>query len=290
MNWRSKVGVSGKSFSFSSNNVKGYVMRIMQTVGLLAVLLAFSCSRSYGHGRRFAFTHQAIVLPGSVTELEIWNTYRFSRDYFYRRLDTRVEFEYGFNGRLMTAFYLNHEMKTYDGGGSKISESAVGLSNEWKYKFSDPAADAFGFAVYVEGTLGLDEAEVEGKLIFDKQEGPALFACNLVIEHEWEIEIENGFSEIHRELKPGVDAAFAWFASPAFSVGAEARYMNVVENGLLTHSAIFIGPSVSYVAEHFWVTLTFLPQLASLTNAVPGKLDLQEFERFQTRLLFSVEL
>jgi hypothetical protein len=236
-----------------------------------------------------------MVLPAQGTELEIWNTFRFSRDYFYRRLDTRIEFEYGLGGNLMTAFYLNHEMKAFDGskgqpGGSKTTEATVSVSSEWKYKITDPAADPVGVALYAEGTIGLDEAELEGKFILDKQVGPAILACNFVLEHEWETDVEDGATRTARALKPNVDAGVAFFVTSSFSIGAEARYLNVIERGELTHSALFLGPSLAYSSEKFWMALTFLPQVANLANRVDGSIDLLEFERYQARLLFSLEL
>jgi len=261
---------------------------------LLFSLLALSTA-AHGHGRRFAYTQQSAVLPTQGTEMEIWNTFRYSRDYFYRRLDTRCEFEYGIGGNLMTALYLNHEMKTYDGGqgapgGTKITEATVSLSNEWKFKLTDPAADPVGFAIYTEATIGLDEAELEGKLILDKQVGPAVIACNLVLEHEWQNEIENGVAGTAKLLKPSIDAGIAWYVTASFSLGVEARYLNAIENGALSHSALFIGPSLAYSSDKLWFALTFLPQVANLTGNVPGPLDLLGFERYQARLLFSIEL
>jgi hypothetical protein len=260
----------------------------------LALILA-SGTEAAAHGRRFAYTHQSSVLPAQASEMEFWNTFRFSRDYFYRRLDSRVEFEYGVSGSTMTAFYLNHEMKTFDSGegspgGSKATESTVSVSNEWKFKIADPAADPFGFALYTEGTIGLEEAELEGKLIFDKQLGSALLACNLVLEHEWETEINNGTTETARVFMPGIDAGAAWYVTPTLSIGLEGRYLHLLVGGTLAHSALFLGPSIAFSSDKLWLAFTFLPQIANLTGRVSGPIDLVEFERYQARLLFSLEL
>jgi hypothetical protein len=261
----------------------------------LLIALGALSSLAHSHGRRFAYTQQSAVLPARETELEIWNTFRFSRDYFYRRLDTRVEFEYGVSGSLMTALYLNHEMRTFDGGqggtgGASVTEATVSLSNEWKYKLTDPAADPFGFALYGEATIGLSEAGIEGKLIFDRQWGPSILACNIILEHEWETEIEDGVTETARVLKPGVDAGVALYVATSFSIGVEARYMSEVEKGALTHAALFLGPSLAYANDELWLAFTFLPQIANLKGGAPGGLDLVAFERYQARLLFSLEL
>jgi hypothetical protein len=250
---------------------------------------------SLAHGRRFAYTQQSTVVPAQGTEFEIWNTFRFSRDYFYRQLDTRLEFEYGLGAGVMTALYLNHEMKAFDSnhgapGGEKATETALSLSNEWKIKLMDPAADPFGFALYTEGTVGLDEAEVEGKVILDKQAGPVILACNFALEHEWDTDIQNGLTRTNTTLKPSVDAGITWFLTSSFSAGAEGRYLNTVEQSRLTHSALFVGPSLSFASEELWLTFTFLFQTTKLGHKVTGTLDLIEFERYQARLLFSLKL
>jgi len=270
-------------------------MKILRCLFLTGLLIGGLISAAIPHGRRFAYTQQSNVLPTGATELEIWNTLRFSRDYYFRRLDTRLEFEYGLGSNIMTAFYLNHEMSKADDakgipGGSIATETAVSLSNEWKFKLSDPAADAFGFALYTEATIGLDEAELEGKLIFDKQIDAALFAVNLELEHEWESKLNNGVTNYTRVLLPRVHAGLAYYVSNSLSFGAEARYAAAIESGTVTHSALFVGPSVAYSSERVWFVLTFLPQVANLGNQVGGSLDLVGFERYQVRLLFSAEL
>ncbi len=244
------------------------------------------------HDRRFAFSEQSSVLPAQASELEIWNTLSYSRDYFYRRIDTRLEFEYGLGSNLSTAIYLNHEAAAFNSApgmaqGTKATDIAVSVSNEWKYKLSDPAADPVGIALYGEATVGIDESELEAKLIFDKQIGSNIAACNFIVEHEWETDVENGITQATAEWEPSFTAGFTHFFTPAFALGLEANAVSIIEQGSLTHAALFAGPVASYADEHIWVTVSFLPQLTNLKNQ-GGSLDLTEYERYQVRLLFSV--
>jgi hypothetical protein len=271
------------------------ITRIESTSILVLISLSLATTLAFSHGRRFAYTQQSNVLPAGGTELEIWNTFRFSRDYYFRRLDTRVEFEYGLGKNVMTAFYLNHEMSKVDDaqgkpGGSITTDQTVSLSSEWKFKLADPAADPFGFALYSEATLGLDEVELEGKLILDKQIGASLFACNFVVEHEWESELVNGVTHFSKSLRPGIDLGAAYYLSPTFSLGIEARYSSTIESGALKHSALFVGPSIAYATDRAWFVFTFLPQVKNLVRNAYGDLDLYQFERYQARMLFSLEI
>lgn len=256
------------------------------------VFILMSMQSLYGHDRRFAFSEQSTVLPAQASELEVWNTLSFSRDYFYRRLDTRLEFEYGLGSNLSTALYLNHEAAAFNSApgaseGTKATDIAVSVSNEWKYKISDPAADPVGFALYGEATVGIDESELEAKLIFDKQIGSNIAACTIILEHEWETDIANGITQATTEWDPSITAGFTHFFTPAFAVGFEANAVSVVEDGSLTHASLFACPVVSYADEHIWATLAFLPQFSNLKGQ-GGSLDLTEYERYQVRLLFSV--
>lgn len=112
-----------------------------------------------------------------------------------------------------------------DSSGQKTS-SGMSISNEWKYKLTDPVADPVGFAIYGEWGLGLDEFELEGKLIFDKKINNIFLALNTVIEKEWETEIENGEEEIKSELLYEFDFGCSYLATPNFSYGIELRNHN----------------------------------------------------------------
>lgn len=270
----------------------GRAMRVM-VFGCLVV--AFGQTVGSANERRFAYTYETPVLSPGARELEIWNTYRSGRPYFYRRLDQRIELEFGVAERLMTAFYLNYEWKAGDangsaGGGGLVAEQSASIANEWKYKLSDRVADPLGVALYGEYTLGLNEQEVEFKVILDKQLGRFLVAGNVTAEHEWEDELDDGAVETAKELKIGVSGGISYAFANQFSIGLEAVQQNVVLEGRVEHAALFAGPVLSYATEEWWVTLAVLPQVSAFKGATVGGLDLEEFERAQARLLLSFHL
>lgn len=240
--------------------------------------------------RHFTFTYETAVLPVGAREIEIWVTPRIGREEFYSRFDVRTEFEVGLTDRLQTALYLNGKsvsQETADGGTETEFEFA-GVSSEWKYKLLDPVADALGLALYGEVTGSTDELELEAKLITDKRVGNVLFAANLVAENEWGF----GAGETGREFALEADLGLSYFLTTKLSFGLELRNHNEIPEGKgWEHSALFLGPVVSYAEESWWVALAVLPQLPALDGAEAGdRRILDEHEKINARLLFSIHL
>ena len=260
-----------------------------------ALLLIGGSAPLFGNDRKFAYTYESSVLASGLREIELWNTHRSGKGYFFRRIDQRIEYEFGLGGDLMSALYMNYSWKLGDSngslpGGTAASSYSISISSEWKYKLLDRVADPVGFALYGEATVGLDETELEAKLIFDKQIGDVLFAFNIVAENEWATEVVNGLSMTESEFKGEFDFGIAYEVSPQFSFGLEVRNHNEVVNGVWEHSALFAGPVVSYSTSSWWATLTLLPQVAAFKGATENGLVLDEHEKMEARLLFSFHL
>jgi hypothetical protein len=264
---------------------------------LLPILLAFliiPIGRTDANERRFGYTYESSVLPPGAREIELWNTDRRGRTSFYRRLDQRVEYEFGVSTNLMSAFYLNVTSRSRDSngegaGGSKSTSTSFTFSNEWKYKLLDRVADPVGVALYGEGTLGPDKLELEAKFIIDKQLSNILFAFDAVAEYEVSDDVVNGSAVVEEEFKVKADAGAAYVFTNGFGAGFELRNENIYVGGILKHSSLFAGPTISYASESIWTTLTLLPQIHSFKGGttIAGPLDLDEFEKLQTRILIS---
>ncbi len=243
----------------------------------------------YSNERKFGYLYQSNVLGKGNRELEIWTTARIGKNIpYFAATDHRFEFEWGISNRLQTAFYVNFRNTSIDDGtGMKTSFDFKGISTEWKYQVSSPTKNALGFALYGELGLNTDEAEFEGKLIFDKKIKKSTFALNFVFEHEWEFSSGKPETEIALEG----DLGWSYDISNSFAAGIEIRNHNVFVEGEIEHSAIFAGPVVSFSQPNWWLTLTVLPQLTALKEKTVGKkLDLEEYEKIETRLLFSFRL
>ncbi len=236
------------------------------------------------------------MLPPGAREVELWTTVRTGRVDYFSQFDHRAEFEFGLTNKLMTSFYLNWHTTSFQDNtttpASIVSESGFdGISSEWKYKLSDPVADKLGSALYGEVSLGSTEMELESKLILDKRIGKNLFAYNFVVDGEWEREVGEWEYE-----ETGIENNLAWthFFKPNFASGLELRnHTEFTSQDHPAHSALFLGPVISYSSETWWVAFTSLWQLPAIKRSVntPDKgLVLDEHERFNARVLLSFPL
>ncbi len=266
----------------------------MRKIFLLIIVITLSTGL-FAQDRIFNYIYQSGVLGKDQKELEIWTTLRTGREDYYRRIDTRAEFEIGLGKRLQTAFYLNYSSKASGIMTDTVStlerESDFSFSNEWKVKLSDPAADIVGSAIYGELTIGTAEFEAELKVILDKQIGLTTHALNITFEPEWEWGPEKGQIKAEAEYKFEFDYGVGVMLGKGWTLGAEIRNPNVYVDDSWAHSALYAGPTVSFSRNDFWVNLTFMPQVIGLRGKTPGQgLNLEEFERYQVRLLFMVGL
>jgi hypothetical protein len=242
--------------------------------------------------RIFTYTYQSNVLAKGQKELEVWTTLFNSKENYYRAIQNRVEYEIGLGSNLQVAFYLNAKQKAFfdDITGEIVMDpTEISVSNEWKYKISDPVANTIGFAGYLELTAATDELEIELKAIFDKKLGRTLHAVNLIFEPEWITTTENGKVITETELKYDFNYAFSYNINKNWNLGAEIIDKNVyIKTDKFTHSSLFAGPTISYSTNNFWLNLTAMPQIKGLSNpSGMNGLNLDEFTKLETRLIFS---
>jgi hypothetical protein len=260
---------------------------------LLCVAGLLAASVAGASERRFGFTYDTSVLAPGEAELEPWTTVRAGRRHFYSAFDQRLEFELGLAPNLQTSLYWNFGASSEtvrDPGTQELTRREEfhlsSLASEWKYKLSDPLADAIGSALYVEASYGPHEIELEGKLILDKQSGNWFFAANLSGEQEWELEVGETESEQHY----GVNLAAGYFVAPTLLAGLEAVSVTTVEDGEVESSAIYAGPSLAYAADRYWVVASAAPQLFAPKAESGQHLDLRAGERVWARLLLGFHI
>lgn len=241
--------------------------------------------------RFFTYTYQSNVLNKGQKEIEVWNTFRTGRENYYSRLDNRTEFEIGLGGKLQTAFYLNLTSITttidYVTEKSLETENETSFSNEWKLKLLDPVANSIGLALYAEYSIGSNEYELESKIILDKRVNKFTIASNIIYEIEFEPETEINELEWKKEQKANVNLSFAYSLNSKFVLTQENTFRNVFIENEIEHSALYSGLGFSYSQESYWINFTVLPQLVSFMGQTDNKLNLNEFEKVQLRLLFS---
>lgn len=267
-------------------------LRLMYVLILIFLVNGFIANGFlYSNERKFTYVYQSGVLGKGAKELEIWTTPKLGKqNEYYARLEHRLEFEIGLSNRLQTAFYINFRNTTSD-NGTGVNTTRFdfkGFSTEFKYQFLNPALHAIGFAFYGELGLNTDEVELETKLIFDKKIKRTTLALNLAAEPEWELTPGKAEYKLKFESNLGLSYSF----NSSLSAGIEIRNANVYskDNGL-EHSALFGGPVISYSQPEWWMAFTVMPQLAGFKGKSDGSnLNLNEFTKFEARLLFSFHL
>jgi hypothetical protein len=251
--------------------------------------------------RRFTYSYEPETMPKGAREFEQWVTLRTQRtsggtvqQENFNEWEIREELEYGVTDNYTIGFYLNASAESFrDTSVSPASDESEfefkGISLENRYMVLNPANHAVGLALYLEPTFSGEEAELEQKIIFGQRHGDWKWALNLVHATEW----EDNFHETEGELEAtfGItrDLGANW------SVGLELRNHNELpEYESWEHTALFLGPVVSYRRENWWATLTVLPQIYGRNyNGDPdgnSSLVLDEHERVNIRLLIGFDL
>jgi hypothetical protein len=259
----------------------------------LLVLVALLCAatlaprRSLANERHLTYTYESAVLPQGAKELEVWTTTRVGRHTDFAQFDHRLEFEVGLTNKLQTSFYLNFSAASVNGDSQGVQFD--GISSEWKYKLTDPVADAIGFAGYGELSASPEFYEVEGKLIFDKMVGRTLLAANLV--GAFEKKLKDG-SEPDVELE--LDLAATRFLTPHLALGLELRNVNELEEAEeWEYSALYAGPVLAYATDNWWLSVSVMPQLPAIKRGAGEsgrRVLLDHGEKWNARLLFSFRL
>jgi hypothetical protein len=272
---------------------------LLTSLALTASLCALTASTdTWASERRFAYMTSTDVLSPGDFELEPWSTLQMGREDFYFRMDHKVELEVGVTDWVQSAFYLKMRSTTKDvrtaaGIDRKIDSKWNGIAWEWKFKLADAVADPVGFGLYVEPGISPDEGRVEAKVLLDKRAGDVYFAYNLIGEYEADF---GEPSVTEHKFKIYNVAGLAYFFTPTVALGLEVRNATLFddENGFKT-STFFIGPTVSFSQERWWVALNMLPQIASIKSAEAKEKsdsiqDLDNHERFSVRILLGYHL
>jgi hypothetical protein len=288
---------------------------------IIAALLATASSGALAEESMFAFVYTTDLLPQGGKEIEQWLTWRHKKiDGYYNQLEGRTEFEYGLTDRLQVALYLNYAWSEAFhngpfgattppeqfadftvGSDDHFSKSRfVGVSSEAIYRILSPYTDAFGLALYTEPTIGKNFFELENKVILQKN----LFDDLLTIAFNFTYAPEFRFlpgdddptvSNWQEETDVNFSLAMSYRFMANWSAGFEflnEREYNSFDFSRLSNSGYYLGPTLHYGGERFFVTATALwqmPWATAHTDTVPGALEIgfvldNDFERFRLRI------
>ena len=260
---------------------------------VLGPLIFFAIGVAQADEAIFSWTYTTDLLPKGRFEFEQWVTARWEKEHgTYQVFDFREEFEYGVTDNFQVSLYLNHHYVdadksvpkedparpghrlpgAYETGGEDVhadqdpmrpfdSYHFESVSLEMIYRLLSPYKSPVGLALYFEPSVGSEETGLEWKILLQKNwlEDRLVWAFNANYELEFEKDAEGGYErDSMLEFFTGLSYRFI----PNWSAGIEAWNHHEFANATShEHSAYFIGPTIHYGGQRWWVTLGFLHQL-----------------------------
>ena len=266
-------------------------------VGL--TLLSSTLTSSDAGQRRFAYNYETTTSAKGSWEIENWVTLERSplHDSNFNSWLFRHEIEYGVTDRFQIALYVanwdfaprggeeeeaegetavgesmdREEAEEHKGGDDKPHRSArYGSSGvELIYNLTNPNTDILGTAVYAEANFGDRFAELEGKILLQKNFGPLEVVYNAAIEFEWE-----GAHLEAEEIEFAQTFGVSYQVHPNVAVGGELVHEVAFPDfnqANAERAELFVGPNVSFHGKNFFVTASALWR----TTNNPGAEDIQ---------------
>jgi hypothetical protein len=289
----------------------------------LAIAFSLASSAAFAEESMFAYVYTTDLLPQGAKEVEQWMTWRHQKIAgTYDQIEGRTEFEYGLADRLQVALYLNYNWTQayhngpfgattppeqfadfYPGPDDHFNKARlVGVSGEAIYRILSPYTDVFGLALYTEPTVGKNFFEVENKIIVQKNflDDLMTVAFNFTYAPEFRNLLDPADpTGVATSWQEETDINYALAVSYRFIENWSAGFEFVNEheyNGFVfnheSNSGYYLGPTLHYGGERFFVTMTALwqmPWASAHSDTVPGALvngyilD-NDFERFRFRL------
>jgi hypothetical protein len=247
--------------------------------------------------RHFAYTYETTTATQGTWEIENWASFERSplHDSDLNSFQFRHEIEYGVTSRFQLAVYIanwdfaprggeeEEEEEADKGGGGEAAEVAdAGEAKEEKaekphrsgrygssgveliYNISNPNTDWIGSAVYLEANYGDRFAELEGKILLQKNFGPVIVAYNAICELEWE-----GAHLDQEEIELGQSIGVSYQVTPNVAVGGELLHqidMPEWKSSNAERAHIFLGPNLTVHGKNFFVTASALWRTSDTTG------------------------
>ena len=253
----------------------------------LAGLALLSCAlpASDAGQRRFAYNYETTTSPKGSWEIENWVTLERSplHDHDFDSWFFRHEIEYGVTDRFQIALYVanwdfaprggedEEEEEAETGGATESSEAEEHEESDGKphrsarygssgveliYNLTNPNTDLLGSAVYAEANFGDRFAELEGKLLLQKNFGPLAIVYNAIVEFEWE-----GAHLEAEEIEFAQTFGVSYQVHPNVAVGGELVHEVAFPDfnqANAERAEVFVGPNVSFHGKNFFVTASAL--------------------------------
>ncbi|MGB9152911.1 MAG: hypothetical protein WCD70_07470 [Alphaproteobacteria bacterium] len=289
---------------------------LFNTAVILALSVCILPSNVRAEESQFDYVYTTDMLPEGQKEIIQWATDSSGQAKGnFDLLQGRTGFEYGVSDRFQAAVYANYAYATATGNGptgatdvpSAIAGATagsdgtlnaahyVGTTLEGLYRILSPFTDGVGVSVLAEPTIGNNIDEFDTRLILQKDfmDDQVVFAGNI--------------EYIGEKIEPTGAAGFEPHAAVVLSGAGSYRFIEDWSGGLelvnqrdfgrlgLSHdldSVFFLGPSVHYGNEAYFVTLGILDQLPIADNYADhaelqdNRLLTGNFSKYQARMKF----
>lgn len=273
-------------------------------IGLLAFSLGMVPSgAARADDRPFAFAYTTDIEAAGEKEIEQEVTWASGHaGEAFQEIESRTEYEYGVTDNFQASFYLNYDWsRTHDHStpGSAESSSLPGVSGEFIYRFMNVYFDPFGFALYMEPSIGNGSRSFELKTLLQKNflNDDLRIVLNINVEDRWE---KNSLGHYDQSSALEFYTGAAYNITPDLSVGVELDNERGYDGLIIGNSssyaenAYFAGPTIQYVGHPVRVILGVQAQLpwASDPTHIPGSIVdgyLAGAERFRARLRFAMD-
>jgi hypothetical protein len=279
----------------------------------------------------FGFIYTTDLLPKDQLEAEQWLTLREGRsEGTFHALQARTEVSYGLADDFQISGYLNfawadvnHNTPSgetsppeifadyHADGNSRFEKGRFeSASVEAIYRFLSPYTDGIGMAAYIEPSIGPRTFELENRLIVQKNflDDRLVISGNVTLGYEWRYlhgdpEADMDTADFHDHWDKETDVNFGLAASyrvvSNWAIGLELQNehewagLNPFRDSQKTNQAWYMGPTVHYGGEQFFLTLTTLVQLPEATDyankgadsfVVDGITNADDFENLRVRL------
>lgn len=228
----------------------------------------------------FGYVNTTDLLPKARFQVEQWITAREgSGAGRFHALEGRTELDYGLADNAQVTAYLNYsrlrdelspaEAQAAAATATRLARSRVdGVTGEVIWRLASPYLHPLGLAVLADATFGRDRPVFGLKAIGQKN----FFDDTLVVSANARVELgqretlparlgQPARSRTVTRAELSLGASYRFRPRWSAAVEARSRYRNA--GGGLRDSAVYLGPTVHYAAERWYLTLTALARVAS---------------------------
>ncbi len=257
----------------------------MRPHSLVPVVLALVAGTAVAGENSFGYSYTSDTLPKGQQEASVSLTHRWDKQLgSYNANDLVLGYETGLTDRLQADIYVvgmdirSHDAFPLSTEGEEVypldidTRKVAGYKGSLKYNFLSSYKDGIGLAFVWEGAYWRYFPKVDGarteqysfepKLIVQKNflDDTLIAVYNLATEFERRSFPEDGSSE--SEVSITHSAGLSYRVAPSWYAGLEARHHMDVLDGVKNHNDFFLGPTLTYGSERWYLSATWLRQLS----------------------------